>query len=256
MKNAVQQNSKEWIYGAHATLSALKNPCRQWAQLFLTPTAKKNLVEKFEQSAFPFNWNKKCIHEVNSERIDSLLAETVLHQGFLLQAYPLESPSLKDFLDSLNPQAIILLLDGLTDPHNVGAILRSAAALNADGIITTHYHSVPQTATLTKIASGAVEYIPYIKVPNLSQAIEILKKENFWCYGLAEEGKASLLNVTFPQRVGLVLGSEDKGIRPLVKKQCDELLHLPTCKTFTTLNVSNAAALALYEVAKQIGKLS
>lgn len=251
MKNSVKKNDFEWIYGFHAVFAALKNSKRNLKNLFVTKTAKKHLEEQYPNFSTT-NLDKCCVHETSNEKIDEIIGERVLHQGYLLQSLPLSSPPLEIWLKELPQRAIIIMLDGVTDPQNVGAIFRSAAALKADAIVTTHHHSVPQTSTLIKIASGAAECLPYIKVTNLCQTIDILKKYNFWCYGLAESGGLSLSQIQFPERVILILGSEDKGIRPLVQKHCDERVVLPTCNTFTTLNVSNAAALALYEASKQV----
>lgn len=166
-----------------------------------------------------------------------------------LEAEKLTEPDLETVLATI-PDAgaphILLLLDQITDPHNVGAILRSAAAFAALAVIVPE-HGAPQiTGTMAKAASGALEAVPLLRVTNLARCIEQIKEAGFWCVGLDSEADESLTALDLPQRIGLVLGAEGAGLRRLVREHCDYLAHLPTRGTLSSLNVSNAAAVALY----------
>jgi 23S rRNA (guanosine2251-2'-O)-methyltransferase len=146
------------------------------------------------------------------------------------------------------------VFDHITDPQNAGAMVRSAAALGLKGIVLTHQHSVdPQNPALIKAASGAIEHIPLMVVTNLVQSLEMMKKNHIWVVGLDERGEKTLLDSDLKGRIALVLGAEGDGLRRLTKSTCDWLIRLPTQKSFSTLNVSNAAALAFYEFHRQNG---
>ena len=185
---------------------------------------------------------------VENVDIDRLLPRDAVHQGLLLDAQPLEDPDLADFLLTAPDNAKIVMLDQVTDPHNVGAILRSASAFGAIGVIVQKLHAPDITGTLAKTASGAVEHVPVLREVNLSRALEQLKNAGFYCIGLAEEGEETIAELETSGKVCLVMGAEGDGLRRLVAENCDVLAKLPTSGPISSLNVSNAAAVALYEL--------
>jgi 23S rRNA (guanosine2251-2'-O)-methyltransferase len=176
-----------------------------------------------------------------------------VHQGWALEVEPLENADLEDVLRAVEVRqgrATILVLDQVTDPHNVGAILRSAAAFGASGVIVAEHGAPPSTGVLAKAASGALDFLPMVRAVNLARALERLKEAGFWCCGLDESAPAALASLDLGQRVALVLGSEGGGLRRLLRESCDYLARLPTRPELPSLNVSNAAAVALYELAR------
>jgi 23S rRNA (guanosine2251-2'-O)-methyltransferase len=170
------------------------------------------------------------------------------HQGVVIEVEPLEDIWLADLLAEAPERAVLLVLDQVTDPHNVGAILRSAAAFGAIGIVTQDRHAPPESGALAKAASGALERVPWARVVNLARALEEIAEAGFWRIGLAGEATTELKDALGPQRVALVLGAEGEGMRQNTAAHCDELARLPISPKVESLNVSNAAAIALYAV--------
>jgi 23S rRNA (guanosine2251-2'-O)-methyltransferase len=168
------------------------------------------------------------------------------HQGIVIEVEPLEEIWLADLLAEAPDRAVLLVLDQVTDPHNVGAILRSAAAFGAIGIVTQDRHAPPESGALAKAASGALERVPWARVVNLSRALEEIAEAGFWRIGLAGEANTDLKDALGPQRVALVLGAEGPGMRQNTREHCDALARLPISDEVESLNVSNAAAVALY----------
>ncbi|TAL01326.1 MAG: RNA methyltransferase, partial [Rhodospirillaceae bacterium] len=175
-----------------------------------------------------------------------------VHQGIAVLAHPLE-PDLADVLDHAEPltQACIVVLDQVTDPHNVGAILRSAAAFGAIAVLAPDRGAPDESGAMAKSASGALDAIPYIKGVNLVRLLEQLKEHRFWLVGLDAAAKAELADVDLTGRVALVVGAEGEGLRRLVGETCDHMARLPISEAMESLNVSNAAAVALYEWTRQ-----
>lgn len=224
-----------WLYGRHAVIAALANPQRRFRRLLLTHEAAKG---------WPVGSIQPSI--VEREEIDRVLPQGSVHQGIALLPEPLEELDLEDILFSCGPRAILLVLDQVTDPHNVGAILRSAAAFGVSAVVLPDRNAAPVTGTLAKAASGAIEHVPMVRVVNLSRALRTIREAEFWCIGLDGEAPKTLDKALPAGRVALVLGAEGDGLRRLTAETCDELARLPTAGGFASLNVSNAAAVALY----------
>ena len=168
------------------------------------------------------------------------------HQGVVIEVEPLEDAWLDGLLGEAPERAVLLVLDQVTDPHNVGAILRSAAAFGAIGIVTQDRHSPPESGVVAKAASGALERVPWARVVNLARALEEIAEAGFWRIGLAGDVDTDLKDALGPKRVALVLGAEGAGLRPNTREHCDSLARLPITEAIESLNVSNAAAVALY----------
>jgi 23S rRNA (guanosine2251-2'-O)-methyltransferase len=182
--------------------------------------------------------------------IDRLLPPGAVHQGAALEAWPLKTRDLDEILGQPagETRRIILVLDQLSDPHNVGAILRTAAAFGVTAVVVQDRNAPPQSGALAKAASGALDLIPYIEVVNIARALDQLAERGFWRIALAGDGDSSLAEAVPAGDVALVLGSEGAGIRRLVREHCEASAFIPISKTMESLNVSNAAAIALYEL--------
>lgn len=230
------------LYGWHTVVAALANPERQFRKLLLTENAARRLADD--------NIDTRIAPEiVRPQLIDQRLGPDAVHQGLLAEVEPLESPD----LDTLPQEGIVLVLDQITDPHNVGAILRSAAAFAVKAIVTTSRHSPEATGVLAKSASGALELVPFITVPNLARALTELNDQGFLTVGLDSEGGENLGAVTLRQPLALVLGAEGKGLRQLTRDTCSVVARLDMPGEIKSLNVSNAAVLALYIGASRLG---
>jgi 23S rRNA (guanosine2251-2'-O)-methyltransferase len=230
------------LYGWHTVTMALANPARQIRKLTLTENAAKRLTDE--------NIETRIAPEiVRPEEIDRLLAPDAVHQGLLAEADPLPSPD----IESLEQDGIVLVLDQITDPHNVGAILRSAAAFAVKAIVTTGRHSPEATGVLAKAASGALELVPIVTVPNLARALTTLNEIGFQTVGLDSEGSEDLGNVALREPLALVLGAEGKGLRRLTRETCSVVARLDMPGEIKSLNVSNAAVLSLYVGASRLG---
>ena len=223
------------VYGLHSVSAALDNPDRQIKEIFVT----KNAAIKLQSQLTERNITAQI---VLPRDLDKLCGPDSVHQGIVARLGPL--PQLD--IDDLEPRGIIVLLDQVTDPHNVGAILRSCAAFNVQALITTERNSPQGSAILGKTASGGLEYVPIIEVTNLSQAMDQLKKQNFTLIGLDSEAENAMGEITIPPPLALVLGAEGKGLRHKTRQNCDIMARLDMPGTIKSLNVSNAAAICLY----------
>ena len=234
----------EWIYGTHAVAAALANPRRRAQKLVVIQPARERWTERAAQRNLQI--------EVADEReFGRILGGNAVHQGVALRADPLPLATLEDLLDKPAGSRFALILDQVTDPHNVGAILRSAAAFGVDAVIMQDRHAPPMTGVVAKAASGAIDVVPVVKVVNISRTLGELKDSGFTAIGLAEEATAPLSDVKIRGDVALVLGAEGEGLRRLVRDTCSVLAKLPTNPQLPSLNVSNAAAIALYELRRQ-----
>ena len=238
-----------WLYGLHAVKAALANPRRKIHRLVLTPRSAEEMGPESLRKFHP--------ELAEMEAISRLLPGGSVHQGAALLCDPLPTLDLKELL--AEPAAadapgegrrIVVVLDQLTDPHNVGAILRSCAAFDVAAVIVQDRHAPPESGVLAKAASGALDCMKLVRVVNLARALDRLKEAGYWCCGLDESAPATLAALDLGPRVVLVLGSEGVGLRRLVRERCDYLARLPTLPALPSLNVSNAAAIALYELVR------
>lgn len=230
-----------WLYGHHACSAALLNENRR---TFEIAYSNPKSLEKLPQDKIPSL--KKS--QVDKGWFDKRFGTDAVHQGIALLTSALEELSPSDLANDSSPNQLIIILDQVSDPHNIGAITRTAAAFNAKAIVVTDRNSPEESAVLAKSASGALEQVPFMKFSNLANAIQDLKDMGFWIYGFAETGSTPLSKISFSGKVALILGAEGTGMRDLTKKNCDFLIHLETSESFSTLNVSNAAAIAMYQV--------
>jgi 23S rRNA (guanosine2251-2'-O)-methyltransferase len=224
------------FWGKHAVAAALDNPDRKVMRAWATREAAG-----FMQ--FPDNIPVTLADVADLGR---LVPHDAPHQGVVIEAEPLEDLWLADLLNEADERSTLLVLDQVTDPHNVGAILRSAAAFGALGIVTQDRHSPPEGGVIAKAASGALERVPWVRVVNLARALEEIAEAGFWRIGLAGDVKTDLKDALGPPRVALVLGAEGPGMRSNTRDHCDALARLPITDAVESLNVSNAAAIALY----------
>ncbi|MFC7536523.1 23S rRNA (guanosine(2251)-2'-O)-methyltransferase RlmB [Sphingomonas sp. GCM10030256] len=224
------------FWGKHAVAAALDNPDRRVLKAWATREAAG-----FMQ--FP---PEVPVTMADVTDLARLVPGDAPHQGVVIEVEPLEEIWLADLLAEAEERATLLVLDQVTDPHNVGAILRSAAAFGAIGIVTQDRHSPPEGGALAKAASGALERVPWARVVNLARALEEIAEAGFWRIGLAGEASTDLKEALGPKRVALVLGAEGPGMRSNTREHCDALAKLPISDAVESLNVSNAAAVALY----------
>jgi 23S rRNA (guanosine2251-2'-O)-methyltransferase len=230
------------LYGWHTVAAALANPQRHIRKLLLTENAARRLADDhIEPRVTP--------EIVRPSLIDQRLGPDAVHQGLLAEADPLPSPD----IDTLPQEGIVLVLDQITDPHNVGAILRSAAAFAVKAIVTTARHSPEATGVLAKSASGALELVPLVTVQNLARALTELNDQGFMTVGLDSQGGENLGTIALRQPLALVLGAEGKGLRQLTRETCSAVARLDMPGDIKSLNVSNAAVLALYIGASRLG---
>ena len=208
---------------------------------------KRILVTETTKKEIPALSSFRNVTVVEMAKIDALLTRDCVHQGILVEAEPLPQPTLSDWLaEGINKP--VLVLDQVTDPHNVGAILRSSAAFGVGAVIATDRNAPTESGVMAKAASGALETVPLITVGNLVQAIEVLKKAGYWSCGLDGEAKQAIAELNLDLKTALVLGAEGKGLRRLTGEHCDFLVRLPMSDRMESLNVSNAAAVALYDL--------
>ncbi len=233
-----------WLYGQHPVLAALANPDRRVERLLVTQEAA-------ERHAAAFAAAGRKAEVMSRDELSQRLPAGAVHQGIAILAAPLEEPALDDVLARCGDNALVLALDQVTDPHNVGAILRSAAAFGVAGVVVTERNAPADTGVLAKAASGALEVMPLVRAVNLARALDQLKEAGFWLYGLDERGEADIGDLDLAGRVCIVLGAEGEGLRRLTAEKCDRLATIPTAAALAALNVSNAAAVAAYEWARR-----
>ena len=231
-----------WLYGHHAIVAALANPSRRLRRLLLTAEAESALTKLLPQP-WPL-----AAERVDRPRLDQLLGRDIVHQGSALLADPLAPPSLQSVLERPGP---IIVLDQVSDPRNVGAIMRSAAAFGAAAVIAQDRNAPEENGALAKAASGALETMPLLRAVNIARTLIALKAANIWCVGLDAGGSALSAAAIGDRRVALVLGAEGDGLRRLTRETCDEVAGLTIKGGVDSLNVSAAAAVAMYEITRK-----
>lgn len=242
-KNTITTN----LYGAHAVREAWLNPDRTVKALYITDSALGSFQDYIDQ-ARNAGLPRPAPNVVEKSALDKMCPREAVHQGIAMDAGGVPEMSVQDFIIKTHAQdsALFLMLDQVTDPHNVGAILRSASAFGADGVIMQRKHAPDLTGVLAKTACGAVDHIDVAYETNLSRTIEELQTAGFFVYGLDERGTQNIGDLKSGGKSVLVLGAEGPGLRRLVREHCDALVRLPTGGAIGSLNVSNAAAVALY----------
>jgi 23S rRNA (guanosine2251-2'-O)-methyltransferase len=237
-----------WLYGRHPVTAALANPDRYWRRLAVLAGQEGEAKALVAAARAQRRGDGEPIRTLDRRGMAALVGDDAVHQGLALEVETLEAPDLDDVLRAatLAPRAVVVVLDQVNDPHNVGAILRAAAAFGALGVVVAAHGAPPATGALAKAASGALELVPLIAAVNLARTLERLKEAGFWCCGLDERAPHLLAELELGPRVALVLGAEGDGLRRLVRESCDYLARLPTTPAMPSLNVSTAAAVALY----------
>jgi 23S rRNA (guanosine2251-2'-O)-methyltransferase len=231
-----------WLYGQHSVAAALANPSRRLRRLLLTEEALQTLAQRF-----PPPW-PLAPEPVDRGRLDHLLGRDIAHQGAALLADPLGTPSLQHALERPGP---LIVLDQVTDPRNIGAILRSAAAFGVAAVITQDRNAPEETGAMAKAASGALETVPLLRAVNIARTLIALKAAGIWVVGLDAGGGALSGPALGDRRIALVLGAEGEGLRRLTRETCDEVAGLAMKGAMESLNVSAAAAVALYELTRR-----
>jgi 23S rRNA (guanosine2251-2'-O)-methyltransferase len=230
-----------WLYGLHAVRAALANKQRRVKRAVLTERAASEIGRPL--------MGRVRFEIVTADAVSRVLPQGAVHQGVALQCEPLPKRDLEQALaQSVEGRRIVIVLDQISDPQNVGAILRTAAAFSVSAAIVQDRHAPPESGALAKAASGALDIVPYVEVVNIARALEELGKLGFWRIALAGDGEALLKDAASERDVALVLGSEGSGIRRLVRERCDVTAFIPMDAKMENLNVSNAAAVALYEL--------
>ena len=232
------QQDRFWLYGTHAVAAALANPERDKYRLAATSVDHGLSADGLE------------IEIMERHDLEKLLPLGAVHQGMALLVSPLRETSLNQILAGSSDESKIVVLDQVTDPQNIGAVLRSAAAFGADAVIAPDRHTPYTTGALAKAASGALEWVPFIRVINLARTLKELKAAGYWCAGLAADGKQTLTEARLTGRTVLVIGAEGTGLRRLTRDSCDFLVRIPIQGYGNSLNLSAATAISLYELTR------
>lgn len=243
-----------WLFGLHAVRDALKNPAREKLRLLVTRNAQAKLAEEIAESGVVVEEiDPRKFHDPRNHGVP--VDPASVHQGALLEVKPLKWGSVEEVcLAAGEGQPTVVVLDQVTDPHNVGAVLRSAEVFGAEAVIATARHAAPETGALAKTASGALERQPYLRVRNLADTIVQLQSLGFTCLGLDGEADGTIdtaLESLSDRPVALVMGAEGPGLRQKTKETVDKLVKIEFARDFGSLNVSNAAAVALYATARR-----
>ena len=231
------------LYGHHPVSLALQNKKRRILEIYCTKEAEHTLKIP---SVIP-------VRRVDKTYLETLVGRDAVHQGVVARCLPVIQPDLSALLEQVVQQetAVLMILDQVTDPHNIGAILRSSVAFDATAVIVPENGTPEENGTLAKSASGALELIPYLRVGNLARVLDKLKEQGIWCIGLDGYAEQSIATTKLPKKCAFIMGSEGDGMRRLTQQNCDYCVKLPMNPAIESLNVSNAAALTLYEFRRQ-----
>lgn len=232
-----------FIFGRHAVLSALQNHERSATRLLVAGKADAEIMTAVASK-------KLRIETLGGKDFERLLPRDAVSQGLALEVEPLRDGFVEDLKPAEGQKNLILALDQVTDPHNVGAIFRSAAAFGVKAILTQDRHAPEESGVLAKAASGALDLVPWVRVTNLSRALDDLFEMGYWRAGLEGSADKTISEVDLGDNLVLVMGAEGKGLRPLTQEKCDILAKIPISGKMESLNVSNAAAVALYELSR------
>jgi len=246
------RQGRTWLYGVHPVLAAFANPRRRCLRLLLTAEADQSMGPRIAALA-DHRTDSPEPEIVARDAIDRVLPRGAAHQGVAIQVEGLEDADIEAICRAMDVQGNgrVLVLDQVTDPHNVGAVLRSAAAFGAAAVIVPERNSPFASGTIAKAAAGALETVPLVRVVNLARALETLKKSGFWCVGFDGSAQTPLPEADLSGKIALVLGAEGEGLRRLTREHCDLMVRIPISAGMESLNVSNAAAIALYELARR-----
>jgi 23S rRNA (guanosine2251-2'-O)-methyltransferase len=231
-----------WLYGRHVALAVAANPAREIERV----RATENFLEAHGPALLKYSKGTWPIEKTEGQALDRLLGSDSVHQGIAVATKPLDQPSPTD-IRPRDDASTVVILDQASDPRNVGAVIRAAAAFGAIAVITTERGAPMETAVLAKAAAGAFETIPYIQAPNLARAIDALKTNGFWTVGLDGAAEMRLADAPFDRPTAILMGAEGRGLRRLTAEAADALVRIPIAPGIESLNVATAAAIALYE---------
>jgi 23S rRNA (guanosine2251-2'-O)-methyltransferase len=245
-------NDNYWLYGKHPVISAVKNPARKILKLCVT----KNTIDFVKKNIGTYIEDKNIKIEIltNIEISSKIGINESIHQGIAIMVKLLKSPSIDNLINNIKSKSIIMCLDQINDPQNIGAIIRSSLAFAADAVITTKDNAPSESASLVKASAGAFELIPYIQVVNMARTLKFLKDHGFWVVSITQNGDNNIDSVAKFDKIALVLGSEGKGIRDINLKQSDVKVKVDMSNKLESLNVSNAAAIILHQLYINLNK--
>lgn len=242
-RHSVADQGRVVLYGRHAVSAALENPARKIYKVMVLPENAAEMRAKYPALQ---------IVTADKKEFEKILPATAVHQGYALQTAPLEPVTLEEICEKAQDKekCVVLILDQVTDPQNVGAIVRSAAAFGAMAVVVQDKNSPVESGAMAKAAAGTLELVPMVRATNLSRALETLKNNGFWVVGMDGYAQKTISSLDKNRRLAVVMGSEGAGMRRLVEQSCDLTVRLPICDNVESLNVSTAAAVVLYEIAR------
>ena len=232
-------NGQTWLYGIHAVEAALANPTRKKYRL---------LVHQEWNNSYKVEGSQITPEYVTRQDIERQLPLNAVHQGLALLVAPLSHVAIETICKNAKEHSVVIVLDQVTDPRNIGAIMRSAFAFGACAVIVTEKYTPETTASMAKAASGALDRLPLVRVTNLTRSLVLLKKAGFWLAGLDANADQTIVQANFNGKLAIILGAEGSGLRRLTSQNCDYLVNIPIQQSTDSLNVSVAASIALYEV--------